>query len=226
MGKFLTPDDPVNSGSFYILLTLPRSVEFRQLLKGALLPLAQEWNWQEYGTMTPEDAAEIWTRIMLSVRDMPMHEVGTFVYTISTNPPANWIQCTGGDLSMAEWPELMEVYPAVLKNQPSAGRFIVPNWAGRVMMGDGLSDYGFSWSFLATGGSRTHTLTSNEMPTHAHTYVPPVFNVDLEAPGVPDILGAGLGVPTNTGNAGGGQPHNNMQPYGVAHCYMVGRLFP
>lgn len=79
MGKFLTPDTPSTEGVFYILLTLPRSVEFRQLLKGALYPLTQDFNWEDFGTMTAEDAAEAWSEILSKVRDAPMHEVGTFV---------------------------------------------------------------------------------------------------------------------------------------------------
>lgn len=226
MGKFLTANDPVSAGSFYIVVPIPRSVEFIQHLKGALFELTQEYNWEQFGSMTPEDAAEAWSKAVSEVVNMPLYSVGDFVKSINANPPANWIPCQGGNLAMADWPELMEVYPNVLKNLPTTGRFIVPNWAGRTLIGDGLDDVGFNWGFLSTGGERQHTLTANEMPVHAHSYVPPTLNVDLESPGVPDILGAGIGVPTNTGNAGGGAPHNNMQPYGVAKVYMVGRMFP
>jgi len=224
--QFLTADSPSEEGLFYIMLAMPKSVQFRQHFKGALFELTQPENWAFFGDITPEEAAEMWSQILLTVRDVPMHEVGDFVPSIVQNYPANWIPCYGGDLAMADWPELMAVYPTVLKNYPSSGRFAVPDFKGRTFVGDGGDSLGFNWQFLATGGSRTHTLTANEMPTHAHTYVPPVFNVDLEAPGVPDILGAGLGVPTNTGNAGGGAAHNNMPPHGVCKIYLVGRLFP
>jgi microcystin-dependent protein len=224
--QFLTADNPSEEGLFYIMLAMPKSVQFRQHFKGALFELTQPENWAFFGDITPDEAAELWSQILLTVRDVPMNEVGSFVYSIRETTPPNWIRCVGGDLAMAAWPELMEIYPSALKNQPSSGRFIVPNWAGRVMRGDGMADYGFNWSFLATGGSRTHTLTTNEMPTHAHTYVPPAPNIDLEDVGVPDIVAAGVGIPTNTGDAGGGQAHNNMQPYGVAKCFMVGRLLP
>lgn len=157
---------------------------------------------------------------------MHLYAVGDFVHSMSADPPANYIPCYGGDLAMVDWPELMEVYPSILKNYPSTGRFVVPDARGRNFIGDGTDVNGYNWQFLTTGGARQHTLTENEMPSHAHSYVPPVFNVDLEAPGVPDILGAGLGVPTNTGNAGGGLPHNNMPPYAVTKVYMVGRVLP
>jgi microcystin-dependent protein len=51
------------------------------------------------------------------------------------------------------------------------------------------------------------------MPSHFHLYTPPIPNVDLEAPGVPDITAAGVSpTTTGTGGAGGDQAHNNMQP--------------
>lgn len=222
--KFLTPDEPVNPGSFYILLTLPKSVEFRQLLKGALVDLTQPEKWQEFGSMTAEDAAEAWSSILATVRDMPMHEVGSFVYSIREENPANWIPCNGSVLPMADWPELMAVYPAVLKNVPTTGQFFVPDLRGRVMVGSGVDAGGFNWPFLSTGGARRVTLTSDQMPAHSHTEitaVAAVINGGLEAPAAAAVPGAGV-----TGSAGGGQSHENMPPYGVLKIFLVGRLFP
>lgn len=64
-----------------------------------------------------------------------------------------------------------------------------------------------------TGGNATHTLTEQEIPTHKHAtggYATSVgsgtnYYATVQAPAV---YGAGY-----TGEAGGGQPHNNMPPY-------------
>jgi microcystin-dependent protein len=224
MGKFLTADEPAIAGSFYILLTLPKSVEFRQQMKGALYELTRPEKWEEFGTLTPEDNAELWSKILASVRDMPMNEVGTFVYSMRATAPANWIPAQGGDLAMADWPELMEVYPTVLKNYPSTGRFTVPDMRGRQFVGDGTDTTGFNWQFLSIGGERQHTLTIAEMPVHNHgesIAIPAIINGGLEAPASAATASTGT-----TGAAGSGAAHNNMPPYGVCHMYLVGRLLP
>lgn len=223
-GKFLTPNEPALSGSFYIMLTLPNSVEFRQHMKGALYELTQEFNWEEFGTMSPEDAAERWSTILNQIQDVPMLPVGMFIYTIATVGQANWIACVGGSLLMADWPELMAIYPSAAKNQPSAGRFIVPNLAGRFLTGSGVSDYSFNFPFLSVGGQRQVTLNTTQIPAHVHTEIqasPTIINGGLEAP-----ASAAIPVAGNTGSAGGGQPHENMPPYYVFTAFMIGRALP
>lgn len=223
-GKFLTPDEPVETGSFYILITLPHSVEFRQHMKGALYELTQDYNWEEFGTMSPEDAAEKWSTILNQIQDAPMLPVGWILHTIATSMPANYIPCNGQNLAMADWPELMAIYPAAAKNQPTTGRFLVPNAAGRFLTGDGVSDYGFNFPFLSTGGQRQVTLNATQMPAHTHTVVnavASVINGGLEAP-----ASAAIPVAGSTGSAGGGQAHENMPPYYVFHAYMLGRQQP
>lgn len=224
MAKFLTPNEPAEAGSFYILLTLPHSVEFRQHLKGALYPLSQTEYWQEFGDMSPEDAAEIWSTIMATVRDMPMHEIGTFVHSIRTVAPANWIECKFGAKQMADWPELMEVYPTAWKNNPSAGQFYVPEMRGRVLAGYGETVMDRSYPMLQQGGLHDVFLSVNQLPAHTHgesIAVPAIINGGLEAPASAAVPGAGV-----TGTAGGGQSHENMPPYLVVRTYIVGRLFP
>ena len=82
---------------------------------------------------------------------------------------------------------------------------------GRVMIG--ADD---SHSLGSVGGEETHTLTLGEIPPHNHSYerAPLWYS---EKTGGSDIMGSDGSLDTyivaNSGYSGGGQPHNNMQPY-------------
>jgi hypothetical protein len=107
------------------------------------------------------------------------------------------------------------------------------NWSsyggavGRVVVGVGTlgSD---TYSLSATGGSARHTLTLSEIPAHNHAYNQPgwpyenligqngtSYSLGLSAPG--SSLNLGFVAPVN---AGGGQAHENRQPY-LALLYCV-----
>jgi len=90
-----------------------------------------------------------------------------------------------------------------------------------------LLSAGTTYTAGATGGEATHTLTTNEMPSHSH-------NVTWQDNCPPWVQAGGYGqvTPTSTGNAnkinlgglsiggtGGGQAHNNMPPYLVVYVW-------
>ena len=99
------------------------------------------------------------------------------------------------------------------------------NWeafgAGKVLIGAG-SNGGLSFTAGSTGGEYTHTLNINEMPSHTHTVTDWYFERNKG-----DQLGnthgdelLGNTYTTNTTSAaGGGQAHNNMQPYVVVYMW-------
>lgn len=96
--------------------------------------------------------------------------------------------------------------------------------AGRVPVGIDTDQTEFNTS-EKTGGTKTHTLTKEQIPSHNH-----------EIPELKDDSGSNHTYPKNTsraartttgtfkawwgitGSRGGGQPHNNLQPY--ITCYM------
>ena len=85
---------------------------------------------------------------------------------------------------------------------------------GRVLVGVSEKESEFN-TVNKTGGSKTHTLTISEMPAHSHAqYVTAnsgnqAVRRDYSSDGKSGIYPQG----NNTGNTGGGHPHNNLQPY-------------
>lgn len=92
--------------------------------------------------------------------------------------------------------------------------------AGRVLVGQDTGDTDFD-TINKTDGHKTHTLTVNEMPSHQHNsnvmsedtraYIGDTYA--LSHKGL-DIGSHGTQAP-KTSNTGGGQAHNNLQPYTV-----------
>ena len=83
--------------------------------------------------------------------------------------------------------------------------------AGKVLVGVDGSDSDFN-TVEETGGAKTHTLTTSEIPAHTHSYDKQVTSTD--AISIHDIVRTtGGNTGATTGSTGGGTAHNNLQPY-------------
>ena len=89
--------------------------------------------------------------------------------------------------------------------------------AGRVMVGLDSGDSDFDTA-LETGGSKTHTLTTSEIPSHTHNIVTFVETGSPDGGVGGDASSTTLGS-QNTESTGGGGAHNNVQPYIVVYMW-------
>jgi microcystin-dependent protein len=143
--------------------------------------------------------------------------------------PRGWAWCDGQLLPISQNTALFSLLGTTYGGNGQS-TFALPNLQGKAPMhpgqGPGLSNR----SLGEVGGTQTVTLLPTEMPAHNHTVNGSNGPANLQAPASDRVLGrananvyldnpGGL-VPMATESlapAGGGQPHNNMQPYLTLH---------
>lgn len=123
--------------------------------------------------------------------------------------PDGWLICNGAAYSRETYADLYDVIGTTFGVGNGSTTFNVPDLRDKVAVGSGST-----YALAATGGAATHTLTVAEMPSHRHS--------ETGWAQVSGYTGAGTGnvCGTYTGYEGGGQAHNNMQPY-VSLNYII-----
>ena len=111
------------------------------------------------------------------------------------------------------------IYLSVIDTNPS--KWFGGTWEqiakGRTLVGVDTNDTDFNTP-KKTGGEKKHTLTIDEMPSHNHRMASysGAGNID---DGYNADVGSGVyKADLRTNNTGGGQAHNNLQPYFT--CYI------
>ena len=111
------------------------------------------------------------------------------------------------------------IYTSVLSTNP-ATLLGYGTWtsfaAGRVLVGRDASQAEFD-TVEETGGAKAHTLTISEMPAHDHGNSNATLTFGTG--GSAEYYNGTSEVSRKTGLKGGGQPHNNLQPYIVVYMW-------
>lgn len=150
--------------------------------------------------------------------------IGSVVKWFSTTIPTNWLACNGQAISRTEYAELFAVIGTKYGSGDGSTTFNLPNIKGKTTVGLDIDDTDFN-ELGKTGGKKTHTLTENEIPQmDVHMTKDTWFDRGgLEAGGAVNrrvVAGGATGGATDyiigTVN-GGGQAHNNLQPYIVSN---------
>lgn len=227
--QFLTPDAITTVARKCYRFVLPDDEGFLDAFKTAVLSLLNPINWQEYGTMTPDEAAQFsleYARDGIAESDWCM--IGCIIPYVSSALPGHALACDGANYNRVDYPLLYAaIDPAFILD---ADTFFVPNIMGKFPLG---ATAAAPYTIGSMGGEVDHMLTVGEIPSHTHSDLGHSHTESTAAPNVTTPGELPVPVPTavpsfgitgtgfaNIQNTGGGGAHNNMPPF-VAIKYAI-----
>ncbi len=159
--------------------------------------------------------------------------IGFEGYYPSANPPSNWLIEDGRAVSRTEYKDLFDVIGIMYGEGDGSTTFNLPNKKGKVVVSHDSSQTEFN-KIGTIGGAKTHTLTLNQIPNvtgqidfhgstnGSNTWAPQgVFSSSNSVTGkykdatIYNSENSLQNLKFNLG--GGGQAHNNLQPYFVEY---------
>lgn len=183
--------------------------------------LTQRYNWVNKNIPTDTVTDSDWDTISSYV-DGLLYEVknpmiGYIMPYITESPPPNVLACDGATYNREDYPELYDALASVFIID--ADTFKVPDLRGRTIIGAGDGSGLTSRNVGDMEGEETHQLSEDELASHSHTIQYTITTLVLEPGEVTALTPVPL-LTAFTGDTGGDDPHNNMQPsyalnYGV-----------
>lgn len=144
--------------------------------------------------------------------------IGSIKLYAGSTAPSEWLFCDGSAVSRTTYADLFDVIGTTYGSGDGSTTFNLPNLKGNVPVGLNSSDSSFD-TLGETGGEKTHTLIVNEIPSHNHQSPKNGYFVEDGGSGNNMYTQSGGSFATKssmdsyTQNTGGGQAHNNLQPY-------------
>jgi microcystin-dependent protein len=211
-GAYLTPKTAPDTYECRAVF-IPAGAEWWAIFTGALnlLTLADSYE-QSTNGLPPEDVAAIFgeTFYAWTGEECPMFPGMVVAAACAAVNSSRWLLCDGAAYGTDDYPAL---YAAIGTNfgVGGAGTFRVPQLGGRMPIGVGVTS-GLSERNLAdVGGAETVTLSGDQMPGHDHS-----INSYISwgaTPGAEPVSVVNPLISDSTGNAGGGENHENMPPF-------------
>lgn len=177
----------------------------------ALTVLTEGLTWVEENDVVEDVVAACKSLVENWYSDMLIGSVFSWIVT----PPSGWLLLDGSTHASADYPELSALLPAHLI---SGDNFTLPDVENAFPFGVVDEDDG-----TAVEGSNVLNLTVGQLPSHTHTYTPPVLTIQAETPLTP-IPAAGIGAPIATGSTGSGDNIDKRpKRFGLIYAVYAGR---
>lgn len=158
----------------------------------------------------------------------PVNPPGAMMAYAGLVIPAGYLICDGLAVSRATYADLYVAIGTAYGAGDGSTTFNLPNIKGRVPTGKDTAQTEFN-TLGKTGGEKVHTLLSDEIPSHKHSFqgtTASATGTQLAFHAVPNDsagvieseYGPGANVPGNLvggvlAGGGGGSSHNNLPPY-------------
>lgn len=222
MRAWLTPETlpDLACGRVY----LPDSDDLRAAFRGAFLLLCEADNWEQFGTQTPEDTADLFYRAWETSLDFTACEtsqggvmlpIGSMFWFPSYTAPTHCMVCDGSLLDPSVYPDLFTVLGYTFGQ--SGDLFALPHMhAGdaAVMADVSAQEYELGMD----GGNLSIWLDAAQMPEHSHN----LFNQAASGVTARVLPSANTqGTVTATSSAGAGEAIDIRNPFLALVLMMV-----
>lgn len=138
---------------------------------------------------------------------------GTVNLYAGATAPTGWLMCDGSAVSRTTYSELFTAIGTTYGAGDGSTTFNVPNLSGKVPVGKDSGDTDFD-TLGETGGSKTHTLTTSEIPSHNHNAATNAQSTANSGGSSNTYTGSGLDTTNNAAkNSTGNQSANHTHTF-------------
>jgi microcystin-dependent protein len=133
------------------------------------MPFAYTFRGDDMGALSTEvrDLLENRDRELELFLQLAVNPTGAVLPYAGSAAPSGYLLCDGSTFNGDQYPELRDVVGDTYGIH-SGTSYYLPNLKGRIPVGRDAAQTEFD-AMGETGGSKTHTLTTTEMPVHTHT---------------------------------------------------------